>query len=189
MANQYSPYVTITPCVLRAEEKPQVVRIHAKEAYAQKLLDGVGRVRVISVDGPTIKWRKWRSFGEWPRDTPPAEFRRTENGDLAVTVTAPVEGEYTIRLDVADATGEFVEKAVFFVYALADDLYRLTPYKGDFHMHSTASDGTHSPEYVRRVAARPASTSWRIRTGGIRRACRRRRSACPACVRRGIRTP
>ena len=148
MANQYSPYVTITPRVLRAERKPREVTIHAKEAYAQKLLDGVGRVRVISVDGPTIKWRKWRSFGEWLRDTPPSPFRRLENGDLAVTVTAPVEGEYTIRLDVADDAGEFVEKAGFSIYALRDDLYRLTPYKGDFHMHSTASDGAHSPEYV-----------------------------------------
>ena len=148
MANQYSPYVTITPCVLRAEEKPQVVRIHAKEAYARKLLDAVGRIRVVSVDGPTIKWRKWRSFGEWLEGLTPAEFHRAENGDLAVTVATPVEGEYTIRFDVADGTGEFVEKAVFAIYALADDLYRLTPYKGDFHMHSTASDGAHSPEYV-----------------------------------------
>ena len=148
MANQYSPYVTITPCVLRAAEKPQTVNIHAKEAYARKLLDAVGRIRVVSVDGPTIKWRKWAEWRKWLEGLTPAEFRRTENGDLAVTVTAPVEGEYTIRLDVADAAGEFVEKAVFFVYALRDDLYRLTPYKGDFHMHSTASDGAHSPEYV-----------------------------------------
>ena len=148
MANQYSPYVTITPCVLRAEEKPQEITIRAKEAYARKLLDAVGRIRVIAVDGPTIKWRKWAEWRKWLEGLTPAEFRRTENGGLAVTVTTPVEGEYTIRLDVADGTGEFVEKAVFSIYALRDDLYRLTPYKGDFHMHSTASDGVHSPEYV-----------------------------------------
>ena len=148
MANQYSPYVTVTPCVLRAQEAPQKVAIRAREAYAQKLLDAVVRVRVVSVDGPTIKWRKWRSFGEWLRDTPPTEFHRTEDGGLTVAVTTPVEGEYTLRLDVADDAGGPVEKAVFFVYALADDLYELTPYKGDFHMHSTASDGVHSPEYV-----------------------------------------
>ena len=148
MANQYSPYVTITPCVLRAEEKTQEITIRAKEAYARKLLDAVGRIRVIAVDGPTIKWRKWAEWRKWLEGLTPTKFRRTENGGLAVTVTTPVEGEYTIRLDVADGTGEFVEKAVFSIYALRDDLYRLTPYKGDFHMHSVASDGLHSPEYV-----------------------------------------
>ena len=148
MANQYSPYVTITPCVLRAEEAPQKVTIHAKEAYAQKLLDAVGRIRIVGVDGPTIKWRKWAEWRKWLEGTAPAEFHRTENGDLAVAATTPVEGEYTIRLDVADAAGDLVEKAVFSVYALRDDLYRLTPYKGDFHMHSNCSDGVHSPEYV-----------------------------------------
>ena len=151
MANQYSPYVTISPCVLRAEEKPQVVTIHAKEVYAQKLLDAVGRIRVVSVDGPTIKWRKWAEWRKWLEGLAPTEFHRAENGDLAVTVTTPVEGEYTIRLDVADDAGEFVEKAVFAIYALEDDLFVLTPYKGDFHMHSNCSDGAHSPEYVAAV--------------------------------------
>ena len=148
MANQYSPYVTITPCVLRAEEKPQEITIRAKEACASKLLDAVGRIRVVAVDGPTIKWRKWAEWRKWLDAAAPSEFRRLENGDLVVTAVAPIEGEYSLRLDAADDSGEFVEKAVFFVYALRDDLYRLTPYKGDFHMHSTCSDGAHSPEYV-----------------------------------------
>ena len=148
MANQYSPYVAITPCVLRAGDKPREITIRAKEAYGQKLLDGVARIRLFQRESPTIKWRKWRSFGEWLRDTPPSEFQRLENGDLAVTVATPAEGEYALCFDAADASGAFVEKAVFALYALADDLYKLTPYKGDFHMHSTASDGVHAPEYV-----------------------------------------
>ena len=79
MANQYSPYVTITPCVLRAEEKPQEITLHAREACAQKLLDGVGRIRLFRREGPTIKWRKWRSFGEWLRNTPPSPRRSGKN--------------------------------------------------------------------------------------------------------------
>ena len=148
MANKYSPYVTMTPCVLRADEKPCEVTLHAREAYGQKLLDGVGRIRIIRIDGPTIKWRKWVEWRKWLEATDPSEFRRTENGDLVVLATTPEEGEYALCLDAANDAGEFVEQAVFFVYALEDDLYRLTPYKGDFHMHSTASDGAHSPEYV-----------------------------------------
>lgn len=151
MANKYSPYVTIAPCVLRAKTGPQEITIHAREAYAQKLLDGAARIRLFQRESPTIKWRKWRSFGEWLRNTPPSEFRRLENGDLAVTVATPAEGEYALCLDAADASGAFVEKAVFSLYAVEDDLYKLTPYKGDFHMHSTSSDGTHAPEYVAAV--------------------------------------
>ena len=151
MANKYSPYVTIVPCVLRAEDRPREITIHAREAYAKKLLDGVARIRLFQRESPTIKWRKWRSFGEWLRGTPPSEFRRTDNGDLVVTVATPVEGEYALCLDAAGEAGAFVEKAVFAIYALEDDLYRLTSYKGDFHMHSTASDGAHSPEYVAAV--------------------------------------
>ena len=148
MSNKYSPYVTITPCVTLAANHPHEVVFHATEVYAQKMFDSVGRVRVVSVDGPTIKWRKWSAWRNWLEGIEPAEFRRTENGDLVVTVTTPVEGEYTIRMDVADGSGNFAEQAVFSIYALRGDLYKLTPYKGDFHMHSVASDGLHSPEYV-----------------------------------------
>ena len=148
MSNKYSPYVTITPCVTLAAESPREIVFHATEVYAQKMFDSVGRVRVVSVDGPTIKWRKWSAWRNWLEGIDPAKFRRTENGDLVVTVTTPVEGEYTIRLDAADGSGNFTEQAVFSIYALRNDLYQLTPYKGDFHMHSVASDGLHSPEYV-----------------------------------------
>ena len=148
MSNKYSPYVTITPCVTLAAESPREVVFHATEVYAQKMFDSVGRVRIVSVDGPTIKWRKWSAWRKWLEEIEPAKFRRTENGDLVVTVTTPVEGEYTIRMDVADGSGNFAEQAVFSIYALRGDLYKLTPYKGDFHMHSNCSDGLHSPEYV-----------------------------------------
>lgn len=148
MSNPYSPYVTITPCVLRACGKPREITIHAREAYARKLLDQLGRVRIFPVDGTSIKWRKWSEWRKWLEGTAPAKFRRMDNGDLAVAVATPVEGEYAVCFDAADDTGTFAEKAVFSIYALRDDLYKLTPYKGDFHMHSNCSDGAHSPEYV-----------------------------------------
>lgn len=34
------------------------------------------------------------------------------------------------------------------VYALDNDLYNLNPYKADFHMHTTYSDGIESPEFT-----------------------------------------
>jgi len=151
MANKYSPYVTITPCVTRAAESPREIVFHATEVYAQKLFDSVGRVRVFPVDGTSIKWRKWSEWRKWLEGIEPAKFRRMANGDFSVTVATPVEGEYAICFDAPDASGNLAELAAFSIYALADDLYRLTPYKGDFHMHSVASDGVHSPEHVAAV--------------------------------------
>ena len=148
MANKYSSYVTVTPCVTPAAESPREIVFHATEVYAQKMFDSVGRVRIFPVDGPSIKWRKWSAWRKWLEGIEPAKFRRMDNGDLAVAVVTPVEGEYAVCFDAPDASGSFAELAVFSIYALRDDLYKLTPYKGDFHMHSVASDGVHSPEYV-----------------------------------------
>ena len=38
-----------------------------------------------------------------------------------------------------------VKKEVFEVYSLEDDLYKLTPFKGDTHLHTTESDGLFTP--------------------------------------------
>lgn len=40
------------------------------------------------------------------------------------------------------------ETSVFEVYSLKPDLYALNPYKGDTHIHSTASDGRNTPDEV-----------------------------------------
>ncbi len=40
------------------------------------------------------------------------------------------------------------EENVFEVYSLGDDLYSLNPYRGDSHIHSTASDGLFTPDEV-----------------------------------------
>ena len=148
MANKYSKLVTLSPCVLRAEDRAREITLHAREAYARTMLDGVERIRLIRRGSPSIKWRKWRSWNQWLQSIPPSEFRRLENGDLIVNVNTPEEGEYSLCLDKTDGNGGFAESCAFSLYALEDDLFALTPFKGDFHMHSNRSDGAHSPEYV-----------------------------------------
>ena len=39
-------------------------------------------------------------------------------------------------------------KLTFEIYSLKEDLYKLNPYKGDTHMHSTESDGLFTPTEV-----------------------------------------
>ena len=63
-------------------------------------------------------------------------------------MTVPYEGEYVIYLESQKEDGSFAQEQVLCVYALKEDLYKLMPYKGDFHMHSNCSDGKETPEYV-----------------------------------------
>jgi len=59
---------------------------------------------------------------------------------LELDVTFPQEDAYEIRLMVGE---ELVDKLE--VYALEADLFALTPFKGDNHMHTYFSDGRESP--------------------------------------------
>ena len=107
------------------------------------MLDQVGQIRVIRTDSSVTEWL------QWIRNAAPVEFKRNEtNGALTLFAETPVEGEYAVCLGLTDKNGEFEELAVFQIYALRKDLFRMMPYKGDFHMHSNCSDGMETPEYV-----------------------------------------
>ena len=62
---------------------------------------------------------------------------------LELDVTFPQEDAYEIRLMMGE---ELLDKLE--VYALEEDLFGLTPYKGDNHMHTYFSDGRDTPMYM-----------------------------------------
>lgn len=65
------------------------------------------------------------------------------DGVLCIDVAFPQEDSYSCE---AYVDGKFVQS--FELYALEDDLFVLTPYKGDNHMHTYMSDGSDSPMYM-----------------------------------------
>ena len=143
MANRYSPYISIIPSVLCADKEKKTILIHPRQKHVRKLLDQVGQIRFLRLDSPV------KVYGKWLQDAAPVEFRRAEaDGALTFSAETPDEGEYTICLGNVNEEGVFVELAAFQVYAVREDLFRLMPYKGDFHMHSNCSDGQETPEYV-----------------------------------------
>ena len=142
MANQYSPYIAVMPCVLCADRQKKSIVIHPRQQHARKMLDQIEQIRVFRVDAPVT------GYCVWIQEAPPVEFTRSENGALTLFTETPDEGEYTICLGKVNENGVFEETAVFHVYALREDLHRLMPYKGDFHMHTICSDGKETPEYV-----------------------------------------
>lgn len=72
-------------------------------------------------------------------------------GALKAHITPIGEQEHQLRLYICDEAGHFdydQPLAVLAVYSLEPDLYALTPYKGDLHMHSSRSDGKDDPAHV-----------------------------------------
>ncbi len=65
------------------------------------------------------------------------------DGMIRIELQFDQEQEYRLLVMSADGlVGEFK------FYALDDDLFHLWPYKGDFHLHTSYSDGRESPAYV-----------------------------------------
>ncbi len=70
-----------------------------------------------------------------------------ENGCLRIKTFFEGEQEHALVLE-STCGDKKTTIGQFRVYSLADDLYALRPFKGDFHMHSHYSDGVESPAYV-----------------------------------------
>ena len=58
------------------------------------------------------------------------------------------EQEYNILVLEKDDKNNIVKKRRFHLYSLNEDLYSLRPYRGNFHIHTTGSDGGEEPRYV-----------------------------------------
>ena len=133
-----SPYLSIFPSVLKAGNGEKEITVYAKQVQLQSLLDVILSIRYWHVDSRVIE----NTVG-----SEPVPFERKENGNIVFSVQTPLEGEYAIAVEY-QRPNRNPQKMMLFVYALKEDLFRLRPWKGDFHMHSNCSDGVQSPEYV-----------------------------------------
>ena len=86
--------------------------------------------------GPT-----WEEFTAW--NSTKYICQAGTDGTVKFTHTAPKEGEYFIRLF---QDGQQVVQ--LYVYALAEDLACRVPLRGDFHVHTSGSDGQQPPAVV-----------------------------------------
>lgn len=84
-----------------------------------------------------------------PQDGNRADLVRLSPRDGALHVQVCCEGEQEYVLWVERISGETrTGMGEFRVYSLAGDLFARYPYKGDFHIHSSYSDGRECPGYV-----------------------------------------
>ncbi|MBQ9951936.1 MAG: hypothetical protein IJO98_07340 [Clostridia bacterium] len=72
-----------------------------------------------------------------------------KDGCLEIRAAFPQEDCYLCKLSVDGVQTDALE-----IYALNDDLFGKTPYKGDNHMHTWMSDGKDSPMFMAAAACR-----------------------------------
>lgn len=68
-----------------------------------------------------------------------------QDGALRFTYTFLEEQEWSVAVFPVDRPEE---RKVFHIFAVEEDLYHRTPYRGDLHTHSNRSDGTEAPAIV-----------------------------------------
>lgn len=143
MANTFRNQFTVTPQVLKVSEEEKRIIIHARQGHGRKLLDMVSSYRLVAMYQPVPGENR-----KWLKTLPEGKLKRLPNGDLELYARLPKEGEYTLYLEKAAGEGDAAEVMTFAVYALEKDLFNLRPWKGDFHIHSSESDGKETPEFV-----------------------------------------
>ncbi|MBO5306385.1 MAG: hypothetical protein J6C40_00135 [Lentisphaeria bacterium] len=138
-----NPDFEIKPLVFPVSSRETELTVRPKFAHAKKVLDSVDSIKILPVHSPVA----FNGYLDNWDDEPEAEFIRLEDGTLQIKLTCPVEDEYCVWMKSA-GDGRTDATATVFVYALEADLYKMKPLKGDFHLHSTGSDGRESPEFV-----------------------------------------
>lgn len=136
-------YFDVSPLVVPAGQKTTIrIRPRFKQA----------------VFPPENEFRVWvvPSMGAMP-DGRHVDYQCNSNGDPMELISWKLAGDtLEVQAHFHDEQRHliFVEKNDgtpiwdFSVYSLKPDLYKLRPFKGDFHIHTNYSDGHECPEYV-----------------------------------------
>ena len=92
-----------------------------------------------------------------------ARLVKPAGGVLRVEQYFEAEQEHVILVDRVN--GERRQRVGDFrVYSVAADLFGRRPFKGDFHIHSSRSDGKESPAYVAGACRRSTDSRSRARS-------------------------
>jgi hypothetical protein len=73
---------------------------------------------------------------------------KSQDGSLSFEHAFPGEQAHIVRVSRLPAAETDKPVGNFIVYSLFPDLYKLRPYRGDFHVHTCRSDGKEAPDIV-----------------------------------------
>lgn len=121
----------VTPAIVPAGKMTRVRIVPNERAFI--FFDGAAyRISIICADDDETNYFT-------PTTKHPVDVIASD-GILSFEYTFDREQEYLLLLERDEK-----KVAEFFIYSLKEDLYRLTPLRGDFHAHSYRSDGRRDP--------------------------------------------
>ena len=86
-----------------------------------------------------------------------------ENGSIVFEHKFEYEQEYSVKIYASDVVPDNHKKYSYvYLYCVEEDLYKLRPFKGDFHLHSQRSDGRESPAGVCAAARKAGLDFWAL---------------------------
>ena len=141
-------YYKVTPMIVPAERESEI-RITPLFDHA-KFSNCKDRITVMFYpwDGLNSD-HSYRGYSWIPED-PENQINDWDfDGDtLVFKAVFSGEQEFNILIIEKNDKGVIVKKRRFHLYSLKEDLYALRPYRGNFHIHTTGSDGREEPRYV-----------------------------------------
>ena len=130
-------YFDVFPRIVRAGQKTTIT-VKPQFDHCRFADDAAYQATVVPLQGLT---------GQTRPQKPPEITVTPQNGMLHIPYHFESEQEYALL--IAPTSGDAIARVPEFrIYALQDDLFARSPYKGDLHMHSYRSDGRESPAYV-----------------------------------------
>ena len=141
-------YYKITPMIVPAEQNSQIkitpLFDHAKFTTKKENLV----VLFFPWDG---RFSEDKYYGySWIPEDPENQLHNWHlDGDtLVIDAFFSGEQEFCILVLEKDDKNNVIKRRRFHLYSLEEDLYNLRPYRGNFHIHTTASDGREEARYV-----------------------------------------
>jgi len=130
-------YFEVTPKVVRADSE---ATIEIRPLYDHCRFDD--RLEYVISYYPAEEFVERIRWSEDHRTT-----LKPERGALRISRCFEGEQEHILLVEQPSAEG-WRRVGEFRVYSVEQDLFSRRPYKGDFHIHSSSSDGLESPGYV-----------------------------------------
>lgn len=139
-------YYDVFPKVVPADREGEIHVVPRFEHAAFPPADQL-KVRCLPYDGYRSD-HTWRNISQENDEL--KEWHLNDKGELVVRAFFTSEQEHSLSIDFLEAGNpeRVLKNLQLQVYSLGEDLFGLRPFKGDFHIHTTRSDGRECPPYV-----------------------------------------
>ena len=141
-------YYRVTPMIVPAEQESEI-RITPLFSHARFTSDREKLVVLFYPWDGRFSENSPRGYS-WIKEDPENVLHNWYLDEDTLVIKAFFSGEQEFNIVILEKNDAavVVKKSCFHLYSLKEDLYKLRPYRGNFHIHTNCSDGREEPRYV-----------------------------------------